>query len=40
MKWDIIERWLFYNIEDAKMRFDELVTEVTDGQPKIFNGST
>ena len=38
IKWDILERWLFYNIEEAKVRFDELVTEVTDEQPKIFDG--
>lgn len=40
IKWDILERWLSYNIEDAKVRFDELVAEVTDEQPKIFDGST
>ena len=40
IKWDILELWLSYNIEDAKERFEELVTEVTDEQPKIFEGST
>ena len=38
IKWDILDRWLSYDIEDAKVRFDELVTEVTDEQPKIFDG--
>lgn len=38
IKWDILDLWLSYNIEDAKMRFEELVTEVTDEQPKIFEG--
>ena len=38
IKWDILDLWLSYNIEDAKVRFEELVTEVTDEQPKIFGG--
>ena len=37
-KWDILDLWLSYDIEEAKKRFDELVTEVTDEQPKIFDG--
>jgi hypothetical protein len=37
-KWDIMDLWLSYDIEKAKKRFDELVTEVTDEQPKIFDG--
>ncbi len=37
-KWDILDLWLSYDIEEAKLRFDELVTEVTDEQPKIFDG--
>ena len=36
-KWDILNLWLSYDIEEAKIRFDELVTEVTDEQPKIFD---
>jgi hypothetical protein len=40
IKWDILDLWLSYNIEDAKVRFEELVTEVTDEKPKIFEGST
>ncbi|MDJ0829810.1 MAG: DUF2764 family protein [Desulfobacterales bacterium] len=38
IKWDILDRWLSYDIEAAKVRFEELVTEVTDEQPKIFDG--
>ena len=38
IKWDILDQWLSYNFEDAKVRFEELVTEVTDEQPKIFEG--
>ena len=32
IKWDIIDQWLSYNIEDAKTRFEELVAEVTNEQ--------
>jgi hypothetical protein len=32
IKWDILNQWLSYNIEDAKVRFGELVVEVTDEQ--------
>jgi hypothetical protein len=39
IKWDILDLWLSYNIEDAQVRFDELIAEVTDEQPEIFNGS-
>ncbi len=27
LKWDILQQWLSYNIEEAKARFDELVLE-------------
>jgi len=37
LKWDILQRWLSYDIEDAKVRFAELVTEVTDEQPQLFD---
>jgi hypothetical protein len=30
IKWDILDRWLSYSIEEAKKRFEELVAEVTD----------
>jgi hypothetical protein len=32
IKWDILNQWLSYNIEEAKTRFEELVAEVTDEQ--------
>jgi hypothetical protein len=37
IKWDILHRWLSHDIEDAKVRFEELVTEVTDEQPQLFD---
>ena len=37
LKWDILQRWLSYDIEDAKVRFAELVAEVTDEQPQLFD---
>ena len=36
IKWDL-HRWLSYDIENAKARFEELVTEVTDEQPRLFD---
>jgi hypothetical protein len=27
LKWDILQQWLSYNAEKAKIRFDELVSE-------------
>jgi len=30
IKWDILDRWLSYSVEEAKKRFEELVAEVTD----------
>ena len=32
IKWDILDRWLSYSVEEAKKRFEELVAEVTDEQ--------
>jgi hypothetical protein len=32
IKWDILNQWLSYHVEDAKERFEELVAEVTDEQ--------
>ena len=32
IKWDILNQWLSYNVEEAKERFEELVAEVTDEQ--------
>ena len=37
IKWDILHRWLSYDIENAKTRFEELVTEVTHDQPRLFD---
>jgi hypothetical protein len=39
IKWDILQQWLSYDIESAQARFEELVTEVTDEQPQLFDGS-
>jgi len=36
MKWDILDQWLSYDTERARVRFEELVKEITDGQPKLF----
>jgi len=35
-KWDLLERWLSYNEEEAGVRFQELLTEALDGQEPIF----
>jgi len=35
-KWDILEQWLSYDTEEAKTRFDELVSEVTGEQGRLF----
>jgi hypothetical protein len=37
IKWDILHRWLSYDIENAKARFEDLVTEVTHDQPRLFD---
>jgi len=37
IKWDILQQWLSYDIENAKARFEELVTEVTHDQPRLFD---
>jgi hypothetical protein len=37
IKWDILHRWLAYDVEDAKVRFEELVAEVTDEQQQLFD---
>jgi len=37
IKWDILHQWLSYDIENAKARFEELVTEVTHDQPRLFD---
>jgi hypothetical protein len=35
-KWDILEQWLSYDKEEAKTRFEELVSEVTGEQGQLF----
>lgn len=35
-RWDILQRWLSYNAELAKTRFQELVAEVTREQQQLF----
>jgi len=35
-KWDILEQWLSYDKEEAKARFEELVSEVSGEQERIF----
>ena len=35
-RWDILQRWLSYDAEKAKVRFQELVTEVTREQQQLF----
>jgi hypothetical protein len=35
-KWDILEQWLSYDQEEAKTRFEELVSEVTGEQGQLF----
>jgi hypothetical protein len=35
-RWDILQRWLSYNAESGKTRFQELVAEVTREQQQLF----
>jgi hypothetical protein len=35
-RWDILQRWLSYNAESGKIRFQELVAEVTREQQQLF----
>lgn len=35
-KWDILEQWLSYDTEEAKTRFEELVSEVIGEQGRLF----
>ena len=37
MKWDMVAQWLTHNTLKAGERFEELVKEITDGQPKLFH---
>ena len=35
-RWDILQRWRTYNAEQAKVRFQQLVAEVTREQQQLF----
>jgi hypothetical protein len=35
-RWDILQRWLSYNAETGRIRFQELVAEVTREQQQLF----
>lgn len=35
-RWDIVQRWMSYNPEKAKLRFQQLVAEVTRAQQQLF----
>jgi hypothetical protein len=32
LKWDMMQRWLAYDVNEAKVRFDELIAEAIDGK--------
>jgi hypothetical protein len=36
-KWDLVNRWLAHNVEEAQIRFEELVLEVTHEHARIFS---
>ena len=36
-KWDLVNRWLAHNVEEAQVRFEELVLEVTHEHARIFS---
>jgi hypothetical protein len=35
-RWDIVQRWLSYDADKAKVRFQQLVTEITREQQQLF----
>ncbi|MGB5351058.1 MAG: DUF2764 family protein, partial [Polyangiales bacterium] len=35
-KWDILHRWLSYDAEKARQRFEELILEVTSDHQNLF----
>jgi hypothetical protein len=37
-QWDMMQRWLAYDVEKAGERFDELVAEALNGHEKLFEG--
>jgi hypothetical protein len=36
-KWDLVNRWLAHNVEEAQLRFEELLLEVTHEHARIFS---
>lgn len=39
-KWNILQRWLAYDYQAAKIRFDELLAEVTDAHERLLDFPT
>ena len=37
MKWDMVNQWLTHDVQKAGERFNALVKEIIDGQPKLFH---
>jgi hypothetical protein len=37
MKWDMLAQWLTHDAKKARERFEELVKEITHGQPQLFH---
>ena len=37
MKWDMVDQWLTHDVQKAGDRFNALVKEMIDGQPKLFH---
>ena len=37
MKWDMVAQWLTHDDLKAGEPFEELLKEITDGQPKLFH---
>ncbi len=37
IKWDMVDQWLSHDVQKAGERFDELVEEIINGEPKLFH---
>ena len=37
IKWDILDQWLSHDVKKARIRFEGLLKEITDGQTKLFH---
>ncbi len=37
MKWDMVDQWLSHDVQKAGERFNALVKEIVNGQPKLFH---